>query len=69
MSNCDGCEAPSCWEQCPECAGTGIFAGAGIVSTTEPHYYNMSQPSKLPCRVCNGAGRIYCPDYEGEELT
>lgn len=66
---CEGCQEECVgYQECTECGGTGFFAGAGIVSIHQPHYYNMSQPSKLPCRICNGDGVVanYCPYYSIE---
>lgn len=66
-SYCDCCKSAYCYdiETCPECHGTGIFIGAGIEDISEPHYYNLKHPCKLPCRICNGEGRIivFCPYY------
>jgi len=63
MNPCESCYEPSCAKRCPECNGTGIFIGAGIESIFAPHFYNMANPSKLQCRVCNGEKVIYCPNY------
>ena len=65
MNKCDNCDIP-CSKQCPECGGTGFFIGAGIESIFEPHFYNMTHPSKLSCERCGGEGIIYCP-YYGKE--
>lgn len=64
---CNNCYVKSCYEEvvCPECGGSGIFIGAGIETIEEPHFYNLSHPCKLPCRVCKGEGFVvlYCPYF------